>query len=127
MLRAHGGHASAERAALRIDAADATLVASLEDNLPNTALESLACGTPVIGFASGGIPEVVQPGVTGMLASAGDSEGLQRAICDVLANPALAAKMSVGSRAIALRDFSLPVQAARYHELYQEALEESRA
>ena len=52
-------------------AADLFVIPSLEDNLPNTVLESLACGTPVVGFRSGGIAEMVDHGVTGYLAETG--------------------------------------------------------
>jgi hypothetical protein len=52
-------------------AADLFLLPSLEDNLPNTALEAMSCGTPVGAFSSGGIPEMIIPGETGFLASTG--------------------------------------------------------
>jgi glycosyltransferase involved in cell wall biosynthesis len=47
--------------------ADFFLICSLEDNLPNTVLESLCCGTPVIGFNTGGIPDVVTNNVNGFI------------------------------------------------------------
>jgi glycosyltransferase involved in cell wall biosynthesis len=49
-------------------AADAFLIPSLEDNLPYTVMESLACGTPVIAFTTGGIPDMVQHQYNGYLA-----------------------------------------------------------
>src|SRR6266478_660076 len=52
-------------------AADVFVLPSLADNLPNTMLEAMACGTPVVAFAAGGIPEAVRPGVTGLLAQTG--------------------------------------------------------
>ena len=56
--------------ALAYAAADLVVVPSLFDNLPNVLLESLACGTPCVGFATGGIPEAIVPGRTGGLAEA---------------------------------------------------------
>lgn len=50
------------------NAADAFLLPSQQDNLPNTIMESLACGTPVIAFKTGGIPEMVEHKTTGYLA-----------------------------------------------------------
>ncbi len=48
-------------------AADVFVIPSIMDNLPNTVLESLMCGTPVIGFPVGGIPDMIQDGVNGLL------------------------------------------------------------
>jgi len=48
-------------------AADVFVIPSLIDNLPNTVLESLMCGTPVIGFPVGGIPDMIEHGVNGLL------------------------------------------------------------
>jgi glycosyltransferase involved in cell wall biosynthesis len=53
--------------------ADVFVIPSLEDNLPNTVLESLACGTPVVGFDTGGIPEMVGHQQEGYIAPKGDS------------------------------------------------------
>jgi glycosyltransferase involved in cell wall biosynthesis len=50
------------------NAADATLIPSREDNLPNVMIESLACGTPVLGFRIGGIQDVVKEDSNGLLA-----------------------------------------------------------
>ncbi len=52
-------------------AADVFVMASRADNLPNTVLESLSCGTPVAGFAVGGVPDLVDDGETGRLATPG--------------------------------------------------------
>ncbi|HMX39038.1 MAG TPA: glycosyltransferase, partial [Saprospiraceae bacterium] len=49
----------AERLSRLYGAADVFVTPSLADNLPNTVMESLACGTPVVGFRTGGIPEMV--------------------------------------------------------------------
>jgi glycosyltransferase involved in cell wall biosynthesis len=61
-------------------AADLFVIPSLEENLPNTVLESLACGTPVAGFRTGGIPEMVEEGFNGFLSETGDIQGLANAI-----------------------------------------------
>lgn len=62
--------------ALLYNAADAVLVPSLEDNQPNVICEAQACGTPVIAFASGGIPEMILHKETGFLAATGHAEEL---------------------------------------------------
>jgi len=67
--------------------ADLLVIPSLEDNLPNTVLESMACGTPVVGFDIGGIPDMIEHGKTGYLAVAGDVNDLLAGIDQVLLNP----------------------------------------
>lgn len=62
--------------ALYYSAADIFLFPSLADNLPLTAIESMACGTPVIGFAVGGLPEIVDHDLNGWLVPSKDVDGL---------------------------------------------------
>lgn len=61
-------------------AADATVIPSREDNLPNVMLESLACGTPVISFKAGGMPDHIHNFKTGLLAEEMTSESLAATI-----------------------------------------------
>lgn len=61
-------------------AADALVLPSYEDNLPNVIIEALACGTPVVAFPSGGISEMVTPGRNGLLTNASDSTSLVAAL-----------------------------------------------
>ena len=69
-----------EAMAKAYQAADVFVIPSREDNLPNTVLESLACGTPVIGFDIGGIPDMIDHGNNGILAGPPDSKYLATAI-----------------------------------------------
>lgn len=69
------------------NAADALVVPSLEDNLPNTILESLSCGTPVVGFRTGGIPELIDHGQNGYLAAVGSAQELADGLAFVLTHP----------------------------------------
>lgn len=108
-------------------AADVFVLPSLADNLPNTMLESMACGTPVVAFATGGIPEGVRPGVTGLLAKTGDAKELRSAILGLLGNEALRSEMAANCRKIALAEYSLKLQAERYTELYESMLTSSKA
>jgi len=61
-----------EKIAGAYSAADLFVLPSLEDNLPNTIMESLACGTPVLAFKTGGIPEMIEHKKTGYLADYND-------------------------------------------------------
>jgi glycosyltransferase involved in cell wall biosynthesis len=67
-------------------AADVLVVPSRQDNLPNIAVEALACGTPVAAFDIGGLSDIVSHGKTGYLASAYDSEDLALGINSLLDN-----------------------------------------
>ena len=61
-----------------IQRSEATVLPSLADNLPNTVIESLALGVPVIGGRGASVDELVEEGVTGELAALGDVAGLAR-------------------------------------------------
>ncbi len=103
-------------------AADIFVIPSLQDNLPNTVLESMACGTPVVGFNVGGIPDMVHPGVTGLLAPSGDVGALRDAIAELLENDEKREEMSKNCRRMAVEEYSAEIQAQRYLKLYQSIL-----
>ena len=95
-------------------AADATVLASKYDNLPNILVESLACGIPAAAFATGGIPEIMEDRVSGALAEPFQPESLADALAWILEHPhpeQLAA--AARHRAESIRDC-----ARRYSGLY---------
>jgi glycosyltransferase involved in cell wall biosynthesis len=67
-------------------AVDVMVVPSLEDNYPNTIIEAMACGTPVVGFETGGVPEQIIHLQTGYVAQLYSAEELARGIRFVLEN-----------------------------------------
>ena len=103
--------------------ADVVVVPSLEDNLPNVALEAIACGTPVAAFDVCGMPEIVKDGWNGRLAVDGDSDGLGRALVEMLQTRASFLAMRSNARSHAEENFSLSRQAHRYLSLYESLLE----
>ncbi len=103
-------------------AADLFILPSLEDNLPNTMLESMACGTPVIGFDIGGIPDLVTNHFTGRLVPPYDIQLLANTIIDCLSRPDYLTQMGQNSRQLIEIKYSLNVQANRYLEMYQDLL-----
>lgn len=107
-------------------AADVFALPSLEDNLPQTGLESMACGTPVVAFDTGGIPDYVLPGKTGMLAELGSADSLLEQIQWVLDHDL--DRRSMGSRARRLieTNFSQQVEVKRYRELFASILPQKR-
>ncbi|OJJ19294.1 hypothetical protein BKI52_21000 [marine bacterium AO1-C] len=103
--------------------ADVCVVPSLEDNLPNTMLESLACGVPVVAFDTGGIPDMVTPYKTGLLAPTENHQMLGKKINEILSNPQLHQTLSQNARKKAISEFSLDIQTKRYIEIYQQVLQ----
>lgn len=73
-------------AALVYNAADVFVTPSLADNLPTTVLESLSCGTPVVGFRTGGIPDMIVHKINGYLADYKDTDDLAEGIKYCLSN-----------------------------------------
>ncbi|MGB7283448.1 MAG: glycosyltransferase family 4 protein [Candidatus Acidiferrum sp.] len=102
--------------------ADIFVIPSIQDNLPNTALEALACGTPVVGSDAGGIPEIVRDGATGLLFPAGDARSLAAAIEALLGDDERRAAMGAECRRVAVEGYALEIQAKRYANLYEEML-----
>jgi glycosyltransferase involved in cell wall biosynthesis len=99
-------------------AADVFVLPTLAENLPNSALESMACGTPVVAFATGGVVDAVRPGQTGWLARSGDSGDLAHRIAEALANDQGRTRMGHECRAVVEREYSLELQASRFEALY---------
>jgi glycosyltransferase involved in cell wall biosynthesis len=99
-------------------AADLYAICSLQDNLPNTVLEAMACGVPTVGFAVGGIPDMVRNRVNGQTVAAADVGALAEAIADLLNSGDRCKEMGANARRIAFEEYSLELQARRYSELY---------
>lgn len=68
------------------NAVDMFVTSSLEENLPNTIMESMACGTPCVGFATGGIPEMIDHKINGYVSNYMDAKDLAEGIQWVLGN-----------------------------------------
>ena len=91
---------------------------SLEDNLPNTIMESMACGTPVVGFEVGGIPEMIDHKSTGYLAKYKSAEDLAKGIYWTLFESDYQALVH-NSRQKVLDNYSEKVVAGRYKKVYE--------
>jgi glycosyltransferase involved in cell wall biosynthesis len=103
-------------------AADVFITASLEDNLPNTVMESLACATPVVAFKTGGIPDMVRHLENGYLANYESSEDLATGI-EWLYHDENAPDIQKEARRTILDHFSEEVIAAQHLHLYQSLLD----
>lgn len=108
--------------ALLFSMADVYVLPSVEDNLPNVVLESLSCGTPVVGFNIGGIPDMVEHKKTGWLVPRGDVAGLADGIRWATAPRPVPGLMRRLCRSVVLERYPMAVQARGYTELYEEVL-----
>jgi glycosyltransferase involved in cell wall biosynthesis len=117
------GYVSNDRLkAIAYSASDLFVLPSRADNLPLVLQESMACGTPMISFNVGGIPDLVRPGITGYLAHLDDYQDFCSGIIQLFEDKSLYNKMKKNCREIALKEYSLSLQVERYIDLYQQVL-----
>jgi glycosyltransferase involved in cell wall biosynthesis len=100
-------------------AATAVVIPSEDEGLGLVAVEAQLCGTPVIAFRSGGIPDVVSDGATGLLTPPGDVRALAAAMDAMLARSDKGASMGRAGREAALARFSPKVAASHYRSIYE--------
>jgi len=102
-------------------AADVMIVPSLQENLSNAIMESLACGTPVVGFAIGGNSDLIEHQITGYLAKPYNATDLAQGIEWVM-NASNYQEISQSSREKVLREFDSQVVAKKYIDLYNQII-----
>jgi glycosyltransferase involved in cell wall biosynthesis len=107
-------------------AADVFVAPSVQDNLPNTVLEAIACGAPCVAFNIGGMPDLIKHKQNGYLAHPYEIEDFAQGINWVLDDCVRWQKLSEASRSKAEQEFSLTLQASRYRDLFREIVESSR-
>ncbi|MBF2066314.1 MAG: glycosyltransferase family 4 protein [Calothrix sp. C42_A2020_038] len=105
--------------ALAYSAADAFIAPSIQDNLPNTVMEALACGTPSVAFDIGGMPDMIEHQKNGYLAQPFKIGDLANGIIWVLENPERHQKISRRAREKTEREFTLEIQARRYLSIFE--------
>jgi glycosyltransferase involved in cell wall biosynthesis len=98
------------------------VVPALDEGLGLTAVESLLSETPVVGFRSGGLPDIVPDGVAGRLVEPGDEQALADALDAVLADAEARRSMGAAGRAHAIARFGAAAASERYAELYRRTL-----
>ncbi|EHC14937.1 glycosyl transferase group 1 [Fischerella thermalis WC542] len=99
-------------------AADVMLFCTLADNLPLTVLEAMAASTPVVGFSTGGVPEIIQNGHNGILVEPTNQQALNQALRQVLSASDLEAIGQQARRDIENK-FSRTVFLEKHLQLYQ--------
>jgi glycosyltransferase involved in cell wall biosynthesis len=101
---------------------DIVVIPSLSEGLPNVALEAMLFEKPVVATKVGGVPEVVEDGLTGSLVPANDVGATTNAICALLKNPDLMMKYGKNGHGRVLTNFSPAFRAKKTIKLYNSIL-----
>jgi D-inositol-3-phosphate glycosyltransferase len=102
-------------------AADVLVMPSYYESFGMVALEAMACGTPVIASQVGGLPFLVQNGITGFVVPGGNPEALVKPLTELMSNPELRSQM--GKRAASYAEnYSWSVISRRIAEVYADML-----
>lgn len=113
--------------ALAYAAADIFIAPSTQDNLPNTVMEALACGTPCLAFKIGGMPDMILHQQNGYLAQPFEPEDLVQGITWLLEDSNRLQQLKQQARETAEQEFTLSVQAQRYAQLFEQVIEQHPA
>ncbi len=103
--------------------ASALVAPFVDEGLGLVAAEAQLCETPPVGFASGGITDVIEDDVTGVLVPTGDIAALAAAVEKIVADPDRRARLGRAGRIAALAKFSPAAVSAQYAQIYTEAAE----
>jgi L-malate glycosyltransferase len=98
---------------------DLFVLPSLAEGLPNSVLEASAVGLPVVATSVGGIPEIIDDRVTGLLVPPRNPQALAKAIVQILKNPRFAAILARAGQERVRTEFSFEQALARLNSLYE--------
>jgi glycosyltransferase involved in cell wall biosynthesis len=107
---------------LLYSAADVLVAPSMQENLANTVMESLSCGTPVVAFNIGGMPDMIDHQINGYLVKPFEADDLAEGIVWVIGNKERHETLSQRARQMVEERYSLEKIASRYLDLYQNIL-----
>ncbi|MEI7474106.1 MAG: glycosyltransferase [bacterium] len=108
--------------ALYYSAADLLLYPTLADNCPLTVLESLSCGTPVVSFKTGGVPELIEHFKNGYICKYKDNNDFIKAIKTLIYDDNLLHQLSINARKTVIDKFTLDEMINNYKNLYNEVI-----
>jgi L-malate glycosyltransferase len=104
---------------------DVFVMSSETEGLGTSILDAMACGRPVVGTRTGGIPEVIEDGVTGLLVEPTNPRALAQAITDLLRDPALRARMGAAGLACVRERFTVDRMVEGTLRVYQDVIAHS--
>ena len=102
---------------------DVFALSSIAEGTPGAALEAMASGLPVVGTRVGGIPEVIDNGVTGQLVPPSNAAAMAAALKHYVEAPDLARRHGKAGRERVLRKYSMPAMVAAYQDMYDSLCE----
>ena len=118
------GYVSGDRLkALAYSAADVFAFPTRADIFGLVLQESMACGTPMVSFRVGGVPELVRDGETGLLAEPEEVRGLRDGIAKLLSDEPMRRRMGERCREVAVNEYGLDLQVERMLAVYHRAVE----
>jgi glycosyltransferase involved in cell wall biosynthesis len=98
-------------------------MSSISEGIPLTVIEALAARRPVVSTAVGGLPELIEHDVSGMLAPSGDASSLANSLIELYQSPALRFQMADVAAGRAQEKFSLQGMLNSYRDVYNDILE----
>jgi N-acetyl-alpha-D-glucosaminyl L-malate synthase BshA len=105
-----------------LSASDVFLLPSAQESFGLAALEAMACEVPVVASRVGGLPEVIEHGVSGLLHEADDVDGMAAGVTRLLVDADLRRRIGTAARRRACEHFDAPGVIASYEAYYQEIL-----
>ena len=114
------GRVSPEEMARLLNEADILLNSPDIDNMPLSLIEAQAAGLPIVSTSTGGIPYIVEDGVSGLLVPPGDDAAMAAAALRLFDEPGLAARLTSNARRVCLEHFSWPAVEAAWVRVYRE-------
>jgi glycosyltransferase involved in cell wall biosynthesis len=99
--------------------ADIFVYPSYHEGMPMAVIEAMACGLPIIATQVGGLPDLVSPGVNGLLVPTGQPEQLANAIHQLIVNPQMRNSMQMGSFRLARENFDIEKLVSRLLDIYR--------
>lgn len=98
---------------------DLFLTTSLSEGLPNTLLEAMAMGVPVVATRVGGVPELVTDRDTGILCNAGDVDGITKVVLELLSNSGIRREFSINGQKRIAENFSFKKRLTAIEAIYK--------